>query len=74
MRVRMITTAAGPAGVHLAGRLYDVDASLGRAYVEADAAVVVGGAGLELATADPVVEVADAPKRRARPRRKKAST
>lgn len=42
MRIRMITTAAGPAGTFLAGQVADVDPKLGEAWVAGGFAVPEG--------------------------------
>lgn len=66
-RITMITTAAGPYGVYMAGADYTVDASLARALVLCGAARYVSEPPVELAT-DPLVglETADAPRTRRR--------
>lgn len=65
--ITMITTAAGPYGVYLAGNTYTVDAPLARALVLCGSARYAVEPPVELAT-DPLVglETADAPRTRRR--------
>ena len=44
MRVRMMATAAGPAGTFQFGQVYDLDGELGAAFVAAGAAERLDGA------------------------------
>jgi len=67
MQIKMIKTAAGPAGNFIAGTVHVVDEELGRSLVEAGAAVAelqtskAAVEPVEVAAVDPVEEKADAP-------------
>lgn len=66
-RITMITTAAGPYGVYIAGSTCTVDATLARALVLCGAARYLDiQLGPEFATAPPASETADAPRTRRR--------
>lgn len=74
MRVRMVSTAAGPWGTATAGSEVDVPEDLGRALIAAGAAVAVGASSdaavaPTAATAEPDAERAVRPRPRGRPRR-----
>lgn len=67
-RITMITTAAGPYGVYIAGSTYTVDATLARAFVLCGAARYLEEQPVtQFATAPPASETADAPTRRRKP-------
>lgn len=53
MKIRMIKTAAGPDGVKLAGKIYDVSMQEAQALVAADAAVFLEKPPLETASIMP---------------------
>lgn len=68
MRVRMTKTAAGPADVHYAGRIYNLTDEIAQAYIAAEAAEALDSPAPQVADATPR-ETADAPpKRRSRRR------
>lgn len=73
MRVRMLKTAAGPDGVMAEGSEQQVSGDLGRALIESAAAVALERVR-ETAAVEPPPEraVPEAPKPKARPRRRAA--
>lgn len=75
MRVEMLTTAAGPNGVLLAGKIYEVEAHLGREWCERGYARRPGATPRsepsEVATAEPEGEEAVAVERAIHRRKKK---
>lgn len=59
MKVRMITTAAGPMGVYQAGATVELPNDMAQTFIEARAAVAVSNPTVKRAAAD--VEVAQVP-------------
>ncbi len=53
MKVRMIKTAAGPDGIWMASRIYDLPDALARQFIEANAAISFGPAKIETEAVEP---------------------
>lgn len=68
MRVRMLKTAAGPEGTYPEGWVGELPIAKARAFVAADAAVLLEPDEIEEAVM-PGVETADLPRKRGRPKR-----
>ena len=53
MKVRMVKTAAGPDGVWMAGRIYDLPNALAKQFIEANAAISLEPAKIETEAVEP---------------------
>ena len=62
MRVRMLTTAAGPAGVYVAGETWDVASDTGQQLIAGGYAVAAAAVAPETATAPVPAETAVMPR------------
>ena len=68
MRIRMIKTAAGPDGVWIAGKVYDLPNAIAKQYIIADAAISLEPVAIETEAIEPQ-ERAVLPRGRAKERK-----